>query len=96
MNKSDVKKVVILESDLIENTPKLSFYKDRGFIADPDSMITQLSDLYGALPKLNKTKFYLVHQPSRRDDELSMEAREFWEYLLKSYGAEEVYVRAAL
>ena len=95
LSKSDSKsKMLIVHSDLMENTPSLSFYKFyKNYSYDNKELISRISKLY-ELPNLTGINVYLIYQPdSVQADIYYKEVSRLYESLLVEKGA-KVFIQA--
>ncbi len=84
------RKVIIINSDLLENTNLLSFYKQKvinTIKANPDS-ITNLLNAQVELQNLEGIKVYLIYQPvNMLDDQRYKIVSDFYKKMLEDKGA---------
>lgn len=80
------KKVMIVFSDMLENSELLSFYK-----TDTDALISQIDEFEKntlsidcSLPSLDKVEFYIVSNRNKGNDEKINKAERFWKALFNS------------
>ena len=88
-NKSD-KRVLVIYSDLMENTPDLSFYRKRDFELlkiNPEQVQKQLEKL-AVLNSLSGIEVYFIYQPSdTKSDQIFQTISQFYKKLLEDRGA---------
>ena len=90
-NSNAERKVLILYSDLMENTPELSFYNPRTFAdlgTSPDKVKSKLL-AEAKLPDLTGITIHIVHEPKNaKDDATFRRVSEFFRQMFEAQGAE--------
>jgi hypothetical protein len=88
---SSTRKVLLIYSDLMENTDEMSFYDERKFNllkADPDS-VKGYFDSQVELKTLNGIRIYIIFQPNGIEEDNQFKAVSgFYKKLLEGKGAE--------
>lgn len=92
------KRILLVYSDLMENTNGVSFYNSKEFSlmkSDPDLLRNSLEKIQ-PLPSLNGIEVYLIYQPrSAKEDSEYRVVSDFYRNMLQSKGA-RVHVSANL
>jgi hypothetical protein len=85
------KRMLLVYSDLMENTPDLSFYDKRDFqllVSNPDSL-KKLFTQWEPLPSLNGIAVFLIYQPADIDADWKFkEVSGFYKKFLEDKGAQ--------
>jgi hypothetical protein len=96
-NKAD-RKILLLYSDLMENTDKVSFYRKKDIsllIKEPKELMEELESMQ-ALDDLSGIEVYFIYQPTNlKSDTLFQLVSNFYKTLLEKKGA-GVFIKANL
>lgn len=83
-------KILIIYSDLMENTPELSFYNENDFAKckeNPEKVVEYFNGLE-KLPSLTGIEIWLIYQPVNNSDDIKFRAvSNVYKQLLESKGA---------
>jgi len=85
------KKAILIFSDMLHNTPEVSFYNYRN---NPTQLLEHYETLAAKmdkicpLPALNNITLTIIYLPSEKTDRLFQASKTFWSKYLTDYGAE--------
>lgn len=88
------KKAILIFSDMLENTPQLSFYNYRNNpsqLLDHYETLAAKMDKICPLPALNNITVTIIYLPTEETDGLFQASKTFWSKYLTGYGAEVIF-----